>query len=123
MEQQIESRQIVLATRGDRTFVQIAPEGVEEYVCEAISPINCEGDVIGAVGFGWGRANARYGGSGTKADSVCVRISWAADGAMRRNPPHRCDFVTDAAGFRIGRYSRIFRHATYISCRGGQMVT
>ena len=49
MEQQIESRQIVLATRGDRTFVQIAPEGVEEYVCEAISPINCEGDVIGAV--------------------------------------------------------------------------
>ena len=25
------------------------PEGVEEYVCEAISPINCEGDVIGAV--------------------------------------------------------------------------
>ena len=42
-------RQIVLATRGDRTFVQIAPEGVEEYVCEAISPINCEGDVIGAV--------------------------------------------------------------------------
>lgn len=49
MEQQIESRQIVLATRGDHTFVQIAPEGVEEYVCEAISPINCEGDVIGAV--------------------------------------------------------------------------
>ena len=49
MEQQIESRQIVLATRGARTFVQIAPEGVEEYVCEAISPINCEGDVIGAV--------------------------------------------------------------------------
>ena len=30
MEQQIESRQIVLATRGDHTFVQIAPEGVEE---------------------------------------------------------------------------------------------
>ena len=28
---------------------QIEPEGVEEYVCEAISPINCEGDVIGAV--------------------------------------------------------------------------
>ena len=22
---------------------------MEEYVCEAISPINCEGDVIGAV--------------------------------------------------------------------------
>ena len=104
MEQQIESRQIVLATRGDRTFVQIAPEGVEE--CDWRG------------GFAGAEQNARYGGSGTKADSVCVRISWAADGAMRRNPPHRCDFITDAAGFRIGRYSRIFRHATYISCRG-----
>ena len=29
MEQHIESRLIVLATRGDRTFVQIAPKGVE----------------------------------------------------------------------------------------------
>lgn len=49
LEEKIENRESVMAVKGERNFVQVANEGTEDYVNEAISPIICEGDVIGAV--------------------------------------------------------------------------
>ena len=49
LEERIENRENVMAKKGEKNFVNIASEGVEGVEHEAISPIICEGDVIGAV--------------------------------------------------------------------------
>ena len=49
LETAIGDRETILAVRGDRNFIAVAEEGEAEYINEAIVPIICEGDVIGAV--------------------------------------------------------------------------
>lgn len=49
LEERITGRETIIASRGERGFVSITDENVEEYAHEAITPIICEGDVIGAV--------------------------------------------------------------------------
>lgn len=49
LEEKIENRENLIAAKGDKVFIPVASEGTEEYFSEAISPIICEGDVIGAV--------------------------------------------------------------------------
>jgi AbrB family transcriptional regulator (stage V sporulation protein T) len=49
LESVLEDRQTVLAMSGDSSFVQIVSDASEEFFAEAISPIICEGDVLGAV--------------------------------------------------------------------------
>ena len=49
LEEKINNRENLMATKGERNFISVFAEGNEEYVHEAISPIICEGDVIGAV--------------------------------------------------------------------------
>ena len=53
LEEAIERRENILAAKGDRNFIPVSGDGGEtgetEYVNEAISPIICEGDVIGAA--------------------------------------------------------------------------
>ena len=83
MEQQIENRQIVLATRGDRTFVQIDRAGGRGGIClRSNQPHQLRRRRDRRSGASGTEQNTQHGGSGTKTDSVCVRISWAADGAM-----------------------------------------
>lgn len=49
LENKINNRENIIATKGERSFIPISSEGNEEFIHEAISPIICEGDVIGAV--------------------------------------------------------------------------
>lgn len=49
LEEKITNRETLIATRGDRNFISISEEQAEDYQHEAIAPIICEGDVIGAV--------------------------------------------------------------------------
>lgn len=49
LEEKITNRETMLAARGDRNFISISEEPAEDYQHEAIAPIICEGDVIGAV--------------------------------------------------------------------------
>ncbi len=49
LEEKIGNREIILASRGDRSFITVSEEQTEEYQHQAIAPIICEGDVIGAV--------------------------------------------------------------------------
>ena len=49
LEEKISNRENLIASRGDRHFISIGEEASEEYQHEAIAPIICEGDVIGAV--------------------------------------------------------------------------
>ena len=48
LEEKINHRESVIAAKGDRNFIQICNDA-EEFHHEAISPIICEGDVIGSV--------------------------------------------------------------------------
>lgn len=48
LEEKINHRESVIAAKGDRNFIQICNDA-EEFYHEAISPIICEGDVIGSV--------------------------------------------------------------------------
>jgi AbrB family transcriptional regulator (stage V sporulation protein T) len=49
LEEKINNRESVVATKGDRNFIPVCRETEDEYQHEAISPIICEGDVIGSV--------------------------------------------------------------------------
>ncbi len=49
LEEKINNRETLMAVRGERQFVSICDEYGEEYQHEALTPILCEGDVIGAV--------------------------------------------------------------------------
>lgn len=49
LEEKIENRESVMAKKGEKNFVPISGEGAEDTASQAISPIICEGDVIGAV--------------------------------------------------------------------------
>ena len=49
LEEKLNAIETVMASKGDRSFIQIAEEPYNEFVHEAIQPIICEGDIIGAV--------------------------------------------------------------------------
>lgn len=49
LEEKINNRELVMATKGDRSFISISEDAGEDFFHEAIAPIICEGDVIGAV--------------------------------------------------------------------------
>lgn len=61
LEEAIERRENILASKGDKSFILISGEGETEYANEAISPIICEGDVIGAAVLLNNDAKARMG--------------------------------------------------------------
>ena len=49
LEEKLDKRETVIASRGERNFIQIFEQGDGEYMHEAVGVIICEGDVIGAV--------------------------------------------------------------------------
>lgn len=49
LEEKITNRETVIASKGDKSFIPITDETVLDYGHQAIVPIICEGDVIGAV--------------------------------------------------------------------------
>ena len=49
LEDRIEKRQALMASKGDRGFIPVAEGDNGEFVQEAICPIISEGDVIGSV--------------------------------------------------------------------------
>lgn len=49
LEEKINNRETVIASKGDKNFIPISQDITDEFLHEAISPIICEGDVIGAV--------------------------------------------------------------------------
>lgn len=49
MEEKIADRETIIAARGEKGFIPVTDDGSEEYQQEAMTPIICEGDVIGAV--------------------------------------------------------------------------
>ena len=49
LEEAIQERESIQADSGERTFVRIINEDMEECYAQTISPVLCEGDAIGAV--------------------------------------------------------------------------
>lgn len=49
LEDRMNSRETLLASREDKNFIQISEDGEENFVFQMIAPILCEGDVIGSV--------------------------------------------------------------------------
>ena len=49
LENKMEKRDMFMASKGDRSFIPIMEEMPDEVVHEAVCPILCEGDMIGAV--------------------------------------------------------------------------
>lgn len=49
LEDKIGNRETVIASRGDKGFIPVTEDISDEYAHEALTPIICEGDVIGAV--------------------------------------------------------------------------
>ena len=49
LEDKLNKREAVMAAKGESNFIAIARDVADEFYYEAIQPIICEGDVIGAV--------------------------------------------------------------------------
>lgn len=49
LEEKVNKREVVIASKGDRNFIDISSEGECKYIHQAIAPIICEGDIIGSV--------------------------------------------------------------------------
>ena len=49
LEEKINNREIVIAAKGDRNYVNIAEDIAVDYAWQLITPIICEGDIIGSV--------------------------------------------------------------------------
>ena len=49
LEEAISDRNTIMAGKGDKNFIPIVQTATDEYGHEAITPIICQGDVIGAV--------------------------------------------------------------------------
>lgn len=49
LEEKINNRELLIASKGDRDFIPLTQDISDEFIHEAVSPIICEGDVIGAV--------------------------------------------------------------------------
>lgn len=49
LEEKMSNRETVMASRGERSFIDVNDTEEPEYIHEAVCPIICEGDVIGAV--------------------------------------------------------------------------
>lgn len=49
LEEKLDKREAIMAAKGDSNFVSITQDSTDEFQYEAVQPIICEGDVIGAV--------------------------------------------------------------------------
>ena len=49
LEEKINNRETVIAAKGDRNYVNIAEDIAVDYAWQLITPILCEGDIIGSV--------------------------------------------------------------------------
>jgi len=49
LDERINKRETVIASKGDRGFIPVSEDGGEVYIHQMIVPILCEGDVIGSV--------------------------------------------------------------------------
>lgn len=49
LEDKINNRETVIASKGDKSFIALSQDNTDEVLHEAVSPIICEGDVIGVV--------------------------------------------------------------------------
>ncbi|MGN0377640.1 MAG: stage V sporulation protein T [Suilimivivens sp.] len=49
LEEKINNRETLIASKGDKNFIPLTQDITDEFIHEAISPIICEGDIIGAV--------------------------------------------------------------------------
>ena len=49
LQRELEDRSTVLAAKGDKKYAKVIADQEEEYEYEVITPIICEGDVIGGV--------------------------------------------------------------------------
>lgn len=49
LQQVLEKRESIIAASGDKTYVKVLAEQEKEYSYEVITPILCEGDVVGGV--------------------------------------------------------------------------
>ena len=49
LEEKIHNRETVIAAKGDRNYVNIAEDIAIDYAWQLITPIICEGDIIGSV--------------------------------------------------------------------------
>ncbi len=49
LEQSMVDREQVVASLGERKYIPLTDDGTEDFACQVICPILCEGDVLGSV--------------------------------------------------------------------------
>ena len=49
LEEKINNRETIVASKGDRNFIPISEDIAQDYAHQVITPIICEGDIIGSV--------------------------------------------------------------------------
>lgn len=66
LQKELEDRSSILAAKNDKKYIKVVSEQSEEYEYEVITPIVCEGDVIGGVVFLSKEEKKKFGGTEQK---------------------------------------------------------
>ena len=85
LETVIEDRENILVDNKEYKYIQITDNDREDFTGEAVSPILCEGDAIGAVVI-LSREPKQL--LGTEAGHFCRRVPGKTDGAVIIKTPH-----------------------------------
>ena len=72
LQRELENRSTILASKGDKKYVNVVADQTESYEHEAVSPIICEGDVIGGVVLLSKEEKKKFGGTEEKMASCAA---------------------------------------------------
>ena len=81
LEEKVNNRETVIAAKGDRNYVNIAEDIAVDYAWQLITPIICEGDIIGSVILLENDGKSKMG-SGAETGSVCGGLPGQTDGTI-----------------------------------------
>ena len=84
LELAVSERQNICAARGEKAFIPITSDEMEESSAEVIVPILSEGDAIGAVILLSREAKQALGRGGDEAGGDGSRISGTSDGRIKK---------------------------------------
>ena len=76
LEEKVNNRETVIAAKGDRNYVNIAEDIAVDYAWQLITPIICEGDIIGSVIL------LENDGKSKMGEVVCGRLPGQTDGTI-----------------------------------------
>lgn len=90
LEEAVNERETFLAGIGGRAMIPVADEDLEGITAQAIAPIICEGDAIGAVILMSREPRVKFGDAELRLVTTAAGFLGLPDGSVGSGNEHRC---------------------------------